>query len=243
MLGAAWHPKGDELLAGTGTGQLYRWRADGTLIQRWSGAPAPIWDVAYSSDGTQFATASNDGKLRLWSREGKLLHSLEHGSAVWRVAYSHDGSWLATGSGDNTARLWRPDGSLVATLTGHQAAVWGIAFSPADNLLATASIDETVKLWSLDCLAGQACPPRAASAEQGPLINTLKQHNSGVRSLAFNAQGTVLASVGDDETVVMWNIKPILELDPLRYGCAWVADYLRTNSEVAEGDRTICTDL
>ncbi|MGG6240612.1 AAA-like domain-containing protein [Nodosilinea sp. AN01ver1] len=242
LLGVAWHPSGQELVASTVTGQLYRWAANGSAIARWSGASAPIWDVAYSPDGAQFATASNDGKLRLWSREGDLLHTLEHGSAVWRVAYSPDSRWIATGSGDNTARLWRPDGTLVATLPGHQAAVWGVAFSPHGSLLVTASIDETVKLWSLDCLSGQWCPPNANS-QPIALVNTLKQHNSGVRSVAFNREGTVLASVGDDETVVFWNTEPILTLDPLAYGCAWVSDYLRTNSGIAERDRRLCQGL
>ncbi|MBE9110691.1 AAA-like domain-containing protein [Nodosilinea sp. LEGE 07298] len=243
LLGVAWHPSGEELVASTVTGQLYRWAADGSAIADWSGAPAPIWDVAYSPDGTQFATASNDGKLRLWSRSGDLLHTLEHGSAVWRVAYSADGSLLATGSGDNTARLWRPDGTLVTTLTGHQAAVWGVVFSPDGSLLATASIDETVKLWSLDCRAGQLCPRGVLPQPNTALIGTLKQHNSGVRSVAFNREGTVLASVGDDETVVFWNLEPILTLAPLSYGCDWVADYLRTNSTLKAGDRNLCQGL
>nr|WP_278003360.1 AAA-like domain-containing protein [Nodosilinea sp. TSF1-S3] len=243
VLGAAWHPSGDELLASTVTGQLYRWQADGTLLERWAGALAPIWDIAYSPDGSQFATASNDGNLRLWNREGELLHSLEHGSAVWRVAYSPDGQWLVTGSGDNTARLWQPDGTLAATLTGHQAAVWGLDFNPASSLLATASIDETVKLWRLDCLTTPACQAEAAPGQSTTLITTLNQHNSGIRSLRFNAQGTVLASVGDDETVVLWNVEPILALDPLAYGCAWIADYLRTNAQVSQRDRQLCDEL
>ncbi|WP_347404997.1 AAA-like domain-containing protein [Nodosilinea sp. LEGE 06152] len=243
LLGVAWHPSGQELVASTVTGQLYRRAADGSAIAQWVGAAAPIWDVAYSPDGAQFATASNDGKLRLWSREGDLLHTLEHGSAVWRVAYSPDSRWIATGSGDNTARLWRPDGTLVATLRGHQAAVWGVAFSPDGSLLATASIDETVKLWSLNCLSGQLCPRGGLTQPTPALINTLKQHNSGVRSVAFNREGTVLASVGDDETVVFWKTEPILSLDPLAYGCAWATDYLQTNSGIAERDRRLCQGL
>jgi WD40 repeat protein len=66
-----------------------------------------VWRVAFSPDGSQFATTSNDGKLRLRSREGTLLHTLD----PWpcRVAYSSDGA-------------------LIATLIGHQAALWGVAF-------------------------------------------------------------------------------------------------------------------
>ncbi|WP_035987793.1 AAA-like domain-containing protein [Leptolyngbya sp. KIOST-1] len=243
LLGAAWHPDGQTLVAASVTGQIYRRRADGTLLQRWQGAAAPIWDVAYSPDGRQFATASNDGTLKLWSPTGKLLHTLEHGSTVWRVAYSPDGQWIATGSGDNRARLWQSDGTLLHTLSGHRAAVWGVAFSPDNRLLATASIDETVKLWSLQCLGGSGCPGQPLAQPDDALITTLHQHNSGVRSVAFSGNGSRLASVGDDETLVLWAMPSILSLDPLSHGCAWLSNYLRTNSEVDEADRRLCAGL
>jgi WD40 repeat protein len=235
VLGGAWHPNGEELVTGTATGRLYRWGQDGAAIAQIQAAGAPIWDVAYSPDSRQFATASNDGRLRLWRPDGTLIHTLDHGTAVWRVAYSPDGQWIATGSSDATARLWRPDGTLAATLEGHRAAVWGLAFSPDGRTFATASIDETVKLWRLD----SAAPGPGAAT----LLTTLKQHNSGVRSLAFNQDGSLLASVADDETLVLWQMDRLLSLNPLHYGCAWVADYLRTNQTVREGDRSLCQGL
>ncbi|MBD0327890.1 MAG: hypothetical protein ICV68_15775 [Pyrinomonadaceae bacterium] len=48
--------------------------------------------------------------------------------------------------------------------------------------------------------------------------------------------GSFLASVGEDNTLVVWNLPRILNLDLLEYGCNWVRDYLRTNAEVEEGN-------
>jgi hypothetical protein len=39
----------------------------------------------------------------------------------------------------------------------------------------------------------------------------------------------------------LWDLKRILNLDPFKYSCAWVKDYLKTNSEVkAEQNQHLC---
>jgi hypothetical protein len=42
--------------------------------------------------------------------------------------------------------------------------------------------------------------------------------------------------VGEDNTLILWNLPRILNLDVLAYGCARVRDYLRTNQEVQQRD-------
>jgi WD40 repeat protein len=60
-------------------------------------------------------------------------------------------------------------------------------------------------------------------------------------SEAQNApDGSFLASVGQDNTLVVWNLPSILKLHLLEYGCNWVRDYLGTSKEVEEGDRQLC---
>jgi hypothetical protein len=48
------------------------------------------------------------------------------------------------------------------------------------------------------------------------------------------------ASVGDDRTIILWDVQRILKLDELAYACDRVWDYLRTNAEVNEEDRHLC---
>lgn len=79
---------------------------------------------------------------------------------------------------------------MCQVLKGHGAAVHTVTFSKK-GMLASGSHDKTVLLWN----------PRGAI-----LLRELKAHTGWVRSLAFNVDGTILASVSDDETCKLWDV-------------------------------------
>ncbi|MEJ6486426.1 AAA-like domain-containing protein [Nostoc punctiforme UO1] len=206
--------------------RLWRGVAHRTLTpQILKGHQAEVWHVVFSPDSQLVGSASSDTTAKLWTLDGNLFRTLVgHSAAVWRVVFSQDSKMLATGSGDNTVKLWTLDGKLLNTLKGHKAGIWGIAFTPDGKIVASGSIDASIKLWKLD----------------GTEVTTLIGHTAGIRVVAISPDGTLLVSGGDDNTLILWNLQRILNLDVLNYGCTLVQDYLKTNTAVEEGDRSLC---
>jgi WD40 repeat protein len=110
-----------------------------------------VRDVAFSADGHWLASASWDGRVRLWNLDNpheKIQPLKAHSGAAWTVAFSPDGRTLATGGDDATIKLWNLASlQQTATLRGHTGPVDGLAFSRDGTLLASSSGDGTVRLW------------------------------------------------------------------------------------------------
>ncbi|MGL5131019.1 MAG: AAA-like domain-containing protein [Planktothrix sp.] len=234
------------------------------LLKTLVGHQAPINALAISPDGK--IIASGDHKtIKLWNFEGKLLHSFPaHNEIIWKLDFSDDGQFLASASADKTAKIWQLDGQLVAKLP-HNSSVWGVAFSPKNDFVVTSSRDDTLKFWQLDgklinTISGEgkgfnrlAISPDGQTiatagvdtnvklwSATGDLLATLPGHQRMVFSVAFTPDGNSLVSGSDDRTLIIWDLKKIRTLNQLNYACDWVKDYLRTNIEVEESDRSLC---
>jgi WD40 repeat protein len=154
-----------------------KWNA---LLQTLEGHLGSVSAIAFSADGKQLASASDDNTVKLWDpQSGALLQTLEsHSDWVWAIAFSADGKQLASASDDNTVKLWDPQsGALLQTLESHSGSVGAIAFSADGKQLASASHDKTVKLWD---------------PQSGALLQTLESHSGSVRAIAFSADGRYL---------------------------------------------------
>jgi WD40 repeat protein len=175
--------------------------------------------VAWSPDGRQLATASEDRTVRIWDTDsGDELATLAgHRDEVWAVAWSPDGRRLATGSRDRTARIWDANsGNELAVIDGHHNGVRVAAWSPDGQRLATASNDRTTRIWD---------------ADNGDEFTVLRGHHDEVWTAAWSPDGRRLATGSRDRTARIWDANSGDELavlgrqdnDGIR-GVAWSPD-------------------
>jgi RNA polymerase sigma factor (sigma-70 family) len=165
--------------------------------------------LAFSPDGKLLALYANAGDgplIQLWEvttgKELRRLPSPKQG--VQSLAFSADGKLLASGGWlDRSVHLWE-----VATGRPLQQFDWqptlhppprmqvsfdgalALAFSPDNRVLAVSYSDREIRLWEL-----------ASGRER----RRLKGHQGMAWTLAFSADGAVLAS-GDKATIVAWDV-------------------------------------
>ena len=183
--------------------RLWDMTKGGTELAVLTGHTEAIYSIDFSPDGSLLASGSRDNSLRVWDvKTGKeLFFSLNHNREVHSVAFSPDGATLASGGADGKIRLWDVQTKQEKkVLDGHTIQVDCLAFSPDGKLLASAGqYDTEIRLWDT-----QTWQP----------MNILRGHvdsdgGYGVFSLAFNHQGTLLASGGADKSVRLWDVNPL----------------------------------
>lgn len=159
------------------------------------GHGSPVWSLAWSPLGLYFASASADHTARLWAtnKHQPVRLFVGHTGDVTCCAFHPNGEYLVTGSDDRTVRVWScSSGSCVRIFPGHQRSVSVVAVSPRGDIVASAGWDGSVRLWDL---------------VQGTMIAAWTSvHTSGVFSMDFSREGSLLVTGGGDHTVCVWDV-------------------------------------
>lgn len=174
--------------------------------------------VSFSPNG-QVLVVSDDNVIRFWDViSGRLLQTIQtHAGAVAHVVFSPDGSSVASACRNDQdsmnyhydIKLWdATDGRLLRTISLGISTIDALAFSPHGRILASAHAG-VVRLW--DTSSGQE-------------VRKLIGHNPtlGINSVAFSADGQILASGSNDQTIKLWNVATGQELRTLRGHTSYV---------------------
>ena len=199
---------------------------DGKTLASASGARVHLWDVAtsslrdtfgrhtdtvinlmYTANGGTLASVSDDGTVRLWNMAtGTSRNTLEH-PGIASAAFSPDGSMIATGGG-LLLRLWdSTDGTLRNSYTynkDYNTAIQSVRYSTDGKTLAVGTVryqpwrtNNSTRLWPNTV--------HLLNMETHDFDNRLTGHTSDVISLAYSADGSMLASASYDGSVRLWN--------------------------------------
>jgi WD40 repeat protein len=144
-------------IAVAGEGPLIRVDAlDGRARLELRDGNADVNDLAFSPDAKHLASASEDGKARIFDvKTGRREHILSgHMGAISSVAYSARGDRIVTGGTDATIRIWRVDGGAPIVLLGHQGSVKTAVFNDRGDRVVSTGDDGTVRVW--DAMSGRS---------------------------------------------------------------------------------------
>ena len=200
----------DERIAFSGKGDIiYLWDLKHSEIPRqFTGHTDHVWSLAFSPDGKSLVSGSGDKTARIWDVEtGNEIAQLplEKPFTPMALAYSPCGKVIAGGM-LHGLNIWCAEKLvLLRSIPQPEDSIrpFALSFSPCGRYLASGT-------WWQKGMEKMAI--RLWEVETGKLMHTFWGHTTDNEILTFSPDGTILVSGSFDGTVLLWDLKPLIDI-------------------------------
>ena len=221
--------------------------ATGRVAFEFSHGGQIVFAVAWHPDGRRIVTSGGEAPLhtvKVWDAQtGQQVLELQTGpdgltGAYHGVSFTPDGSYLVTGKINGAVQVWDAGtGQKIGLLGTHDREIRAVGFSGVGHLV-TASGDGEVKLWDVARL------DKAFLDTKPKPRHILRARVPGASvNVAFSADGTRLATGGEENTVKIWDVETgrLLQSLPGHRGEVYAVAFSRDGRWLASasGDGTV----
>lgn len=158
----------------------------------------PMSYLGYGKNVLLFATASNDGTVKVWETASRKCFDVfdEARCPVTAVEFLPCGQYVVAVSKDGFLRIWnlKEDG-LVFEIQAHDAPITSLSISNDGTQIATCSEDTTVKIWKRE------------QAALWSYVQTIGGHTKTIECVAFSPDGHYLISGAWDRSIRLWDLQ------------------------------------
>lgn len=183
----------------TARGTLVALAADGRVLARREKAalpvPAddldPVGALAVAADGDRIATIGRDGVVRFWARDGRPLGTAPGVGATDAAQFLPDGALLVAARSIGRLKRWDAAGGAGAAIGVAQSALGPMRLAGGGRVLVVGEKSGRLALRAAGDFA---------------LLAAVAAHEGEIAALAVSADGALVATGGEDETVRLWRL-------------------------------------
>jgi WD40 repeat protein len=191
----AWSPIARYLATLSGN-NLRLWDGDGHLLQEYpehiSLSSNIIWKPVNKLNSLLMFATSVNNSIYLWSPEHtKVLKKFETKETILKMAWSGNGRFIVTNNQDSTLHLWDIETEIELPIEVYSDKLTELVWDSTSRFLA-AIIGNKITVWNCSSPKLEAIIP-----------TTLKFHKSPIKHIAYQHQGSLLASASEDGMLVI----------------------------------------